>query len=140
MYLLDTNILSLILRGTAPQSLLDRLAQTAPEQRFLSSVTVVEAVEGALALVRKEETRKRGTQGHALLIRLVRDLSRYPTLLYDDEADRLFREMPAELKRRGSRDCRIAACALRHGCVLVTQNTADFVFIPNLVCQDWTIS
>jgi tRNA(fMet)-specific endonuclease VapC len=140
MYLLDTNILSLILRGTAPQSLVDRLAETSPDERFLSSVTVVEAVEGALALVRKEETQKRGTQGHALLTRLVRDMSRYPTLLYDDESDRLFREMPPEWKRRGSRDCRIAACALRHQCVLVTQNTSDFASIPNLVCQDWTLS
>lgn len=138
MYVLDTNIVSMILRGNAPQELRDRLVQTAPHERFVCSVTVVESLEGALALVRREESQKEGTQGHRLLLRLMRDFASYPTVLYDDAAAALFEAMPASLKRRGSRDCRIAACALRYNLTLVTQNSADFQTIPGLVCEDWT--
>ena len=141
-YLLDTNILSMIFRGSAPVALQARISQTLPTQRFICSVTIQEMMKGRLAQISKAEDPKFKLslwKQHELFVSTFQDLHTFQTLLYDEASDRVFAAMTDAQKRKGVSDCRIAACALSHGCVLVTQNTSDFMEIPGLVVEDWTI-
>ncbi len=61
MYLLDTDILSNLLRRTPSTTLIARLATVPPEEQFTSSITFGELVYGAHRL---------GPQGAGLLERL----------------------------------------------------------------------
>jgi tRNA(fMet)-specific endonuclease VapC len=141
VYLLDTDTLSLVFRGGEEgyPLLKRRLEETPPETRFVCAVTVEEMLAGALAKIRLEETKHQGTSGYALLVRLVRFLSTFPILPFNDEANALYQAMPAAIKRQGRGDCKIAAVALRHGCTMVTRNVSHFSAIPGVACEDWTV-
>jgi tRNA(fMet)-specific endonuclease VapC len=141
-YLLDTNIITLLLRGNPPVALQNKLSQTNPTQRFICSVTVQEMMKGRLAQLSKAEAPKVKLElwrQHDIFLQTFEYLKALPTVLYDQPADAIFAGMSNSQKRKGASDCRIAACALSHGCVLVTKNTSDFAEIPGLVIEDWTI-
>ncbi len=141
-YLLDTNILSLIFRGTAPLTLQSKISQTLPTHCFICSVTIQEMMKGRLAQISKAEDPKFKLslwKQHELFVRTFQDLHTFQALLYDEASDRVFAAMSNAQRRKGVSDCRIAACAISHGYVLVTHNTNDFTGIPGLTVEDWTI-
>ena len=141
-YLLDTNILSMIFRGSAPVVLQTKISQTLPTQRFICSVTIQEMMKGRLAQISKAEDPKLKlslSKQHELFVNTFHDLHIFPTVVYDEASDTIFGSLSSKLKLKGATDCRIAACAISRGYVLVTQNTRDFAVIPGLVIEDWTI-
>jgi tRNA(fMet)-specific endonuclease VapC len=141
-YLLDTNIITLLLRGNPPVALQNRLSQTSPTQRFICSVTIQEMMKGRLAQLSRAEDPKAKSElwrQHEIFLQTFQHLQSLLAILYDEQADTIFAGMSNGQKRKGVPDCRIAACALSHGCVLVTQNTSDFTGISGLVIEDWTI-
>ena len=64
----------------------------------------------------------------------------YPALADDRDAE-CFGKIRAELKRRGELigpyDMLIAAQAVARNMILVTNNTAEFARVPELVIEDW---
>ena len=102
-------------------------------------VTYEEFVQGALAVIRQAETKRQSTvPGYLLLTRQIEFLASFPVLEFDATAESLFADFPPELRRAGNRDCKIAACALRHGATVITQNLRHFSLVPELRCLDWT--
>ncbi|MEW6033996.1 MAG: type II toxin-antitoxin system VapC family toxin [Chloroflexota bacterium] len=133
MYLLDTDVLSNLLRRTPSMTLIAKLASVPPEEQFTSSITLGELVYGALRL---------GSPGLVLLERLeLALLPNLPVLPFDAGAARRYGKVRAELERRGTlvgdTDLRIAAIALARGLTVVTGNLRHFQKVPGLSVENW---
>lgn len=133
MYLLDTDILSNLLKRAPSTTLIAKLASMPIEQQFTSSITLGELVYGAYRL---------RTRASALLEQLEKTLlPNLPVLPFDAAAARQYGEVRAELERHGTllgdADLRIGAIALVHGLTLVTGNVRHFQRIPGLPVENW---
>lgn len=133
MYLLDTDILSNLLRRAPSTALVIKLASVPPEKQFTSSITLGEMVYGAYRL--KE-------RAGVLLQRLDETLlPNLPILPFDASAARRYGEVRAELERRGTligdADLRIASIALTHDLTVVTANVRHFQKVPGLAVENW---
>lgn len=133
MYLLDTDILSNLMKRSPSTILIAKLAAVPVEQQFTSSITLGELVYGAYRL----EART-----HALLERLEATLlPNLPILPFDAAAAYYYGEVRAQLARQGTllgeADLRIAAIALAQGFTVVTGNVRHFQRVPGLAVENW---
>jgi len=128
-YLLDTNIVSHLVRG---QPFVVRRALTIPMAAVcISSITEGEMLYG---LAKRPEAAK--------LRRIVEEiLQRVEVLPWDREAAQHYGVLRAKLERSGTilapLDLLIAAQAIRSGMVLVTNDRA-FAQVNELKIEDWT--
>jgi tRNA(fMet)-specific endonuclease VapC len=133
MYLLDTDVLSNLMKRTPVSTLVAKVARVPPEEQFTSSITLGELVYGAHRL--RERT--------AALLERIEDtvLPNLPVLPFDASAARRYGGLRAELERRGTlvgdADMRIAAVALSRGLTVVTGNERHFRRIPGLEVENW---
>ncbi len=131
-YLLDTDVLSTLMKRAPAEGLVARLAKVAPEEQFTSSVTLGELLYGA----------RRSGRSAALLERIravvPRDL---PVLPFDAAAAERYGGIRAELEARGTpigdADSRIAAIALARGLRVVSGNERHFRRVPGLEVENW---
>src|SRR3972149_2793883 len=93
MYLLDTDILSNLLRRSPSPALITRLAKVPPEQQVTSSITLGELVYGAYRL----------EDGAGVLLQRLDEtlLPNLPVIPFDASAARRYGEPRAEPERRG---------------------------------------
>lgn len=132
MILLDTDIISHLLRPLVPKHLIARLRRTPMPGRFISSITVGELLYGLERTGRHE----------AIRARLEREfIARIEVLPFDLEAARTYAAIKAQLYSSGQPlaepDLRIAAIALTHGLTLITGNEAHFRRVPGLKVENW---
>ena len=132
MYLLDTDVLSNLMKRVPAGELVTRLARVAPEEQFTSSVTLGELLYGA----------HRSGRSAALLEKIQAVVpAELPVLPFDAAAARRYGEIRAELEGRGTpigdADVRIAAIALARGLTLVTGNERHFRRVPGLGVENW---
>lgn len=131
-YLLDTNILSAVIKPGPSDALLAWLGEQADTDLFIASLTLAEIWRGIL---QKPTGKKRaqleawfsGPEGpQALFAGRI--------LPFDEGASLIWARLMADGKARGrSRsgfDTIIAAIAAANGCVVVTDNERDFEGIP----------
>ena len=133
MYLLDTDILSNLLKRTPSTILIAKLASVGPEEQFTSSITLGELMYGAYRL---------GARSGILLERLESTLPpNLPILPFDATAARIYGEVRADLERMGTpigdADLRIGAIALSRGLTVVTGNVRHFQRIADLPVENW---
>jgi len=132
MYLLDTDILSNLMKRVPTGALVARLAMVAPEDQFTSSVTLGELLYGA----------HRSVRAVVLLERIGAVLpDDLPVLPFDAAAARRYGKVRAEMEKKGTpigdADTRIAAIALTHGLRVVTGNERHFRRVPGLEVENW---
>jgi tRNA(fMet)-specific endonuclease VapC len=132
MYLLDTDILSNLMKRAPASALVARLARVPPEEQFTSSVTLGELLYGA----------HRSSRTAALLERIEEALlPELPILPFDAAAARRYGELRAELEQRGTpigdADTRVASIALSRGLTVVTGNERHFRQVPELEVENW---
>ncbi len=132
MYLLDTDILSNLMKRGPASTLVARLARVPPEDQFTSSVTLGELLYGA----------HRSSRTAALLERIEETLlPELPILPFDAAAARRYGELRAELEQKGTRigdaDTRVASIALSRGLTVVTGNERHFQQVPGLAIENW---
>jgi predicted nucleic acid-binding protein len=133
-YLLDTNILSNLVKPTPSAALVAWMAERADGDLFISALTIAEIRRGILDLSagrRRDglEAWFSGTEGpQALFAGRV--------LPFDEAAGLAWATLMAEGRRHGrprsAFDMIIAAIAEVHGCVVVTDNERDFAGLPYL--------
>lgn len=133
MYLLDTDVLSNLLKRSPPVALLVRLAVVPAQQQSTASITVGEIACGAHRL---------GARGQVFLDKLdTLLLANLSVLPFDTEAARWYGSVRAGLERRGTplgdADMRIASIALARGLTVVTGNTRHFSAVPGLTVENW---
>lgn len=127
-YLLDTNIISNVVKPTPSASLLDWMAEQRDDTLFIASLTVAEIRRGVLEKPagRKRETLEAwfaGPEGpQALFAGRI--------LPFDDRAGLIWARLMADGKTSGrprsGLDMIVAAVAGANNCVVVTDNEKDF--------------
>ena len=131
-YLLDTNIISNVVKPQPSEALLGWMAAQRDEDLFIASLTVAEIRRGILEKPRGKkrdalDTWFSGPEGPQALF-LGRILS------FDDKAGLIWARLMAEGKAAGrprsGLDMIIAAVAGAMDCMIVTDNEKDFAGIP----------
>jgi predicted nucleic acid-binding protein len=133
MYLLDTDILSNLLRPRPSTQLLAKVESVPLGLQFTSSITLGELIHGAYRL----------QNGRVRLVRRIETtlLANRTILPFDADAARRYGAVRADLERRGTpisdADMQIAAIALVHDLIVVTGNVRHFQRVPSLVVENW---
>lgn len=129
-YLLDTNIISAIMRGE-PRALLNRMTGMAVNRLHLSSIVLAELRSGA----------ERSPIRAELLADIAEISNGMPALPFDDEAAVAYGRIRTALEPKGgligAMDMLIAAQAVAYGLVLVTDNVREFKRVPGLSVENW---
>ncbi len=134
MYLLDTNILSHLLRRQPPASFMERLKKEANQTLFTSCICVMELRHGAARL-----------KDPGVLWRRIENeiLSRIEILPVSINEALLAGDLLAHLYSVGkpidTEDILIGATAICNGLTVVTNNVGHFKRIPNLQVEDWLV-
>jgi tRNA(fMet)-specific endonuclease VapC len=132
MYLLDTNILSEVIRTRPTPSVANRFETAVSAELFTSVICLEEIRFGTLI----------GPPGNRLWERTeAKVLNRLALLPIDRRVALLAASLRAEWKTHGTpvgyRDGLIAATAQAHGLVLVTRNTRHFDHMTGLKLENW---
>jgi tRNA(fMet)-specific endonuclease VapC len=141
IYLLDTDHLSLLERGTTEGATIRaRLALLGPDDYGITIVSYGENMRGALAEVADAKTPDQETRAFRLLRENLRFCSAFAIWDYTPQAAALCAELRKQKVRIGTQDLRIASVALSTGATLLTRNARDFSKVPSLRFEDWTVS
>jgi tRNA(fMet)-specific endonuclease VapC len=130
MIVLDTDVISDLMRLRPSRSLLERLAEVPAHEQSTTAITIGELAYGAERVARPE-----------LYERAMHLLADARVLPFDRPAAERYGQIRAVLERDGTRladpDLRIAATALAHKASLVTGNTRHFGRVEGLTVYDW---
>jgi tRNA(fMet)-specific endonuclease VapC len=136
MFVLDTDILTLLLRGH--ERVTARRAEVG-EEVALTAITRIELLQGRFAALLKAENGEKLLQAQQRLVESENDLRKFMILIVDGPGaaafDRLRREKKLKAIRRG--DLLIAGLTLARRATLVTRNLRDFRQVPGLRVQNW---
>jgi tRNA(fMet)-specific endonuclease VapC len=140
LYLLDTDHLSLMERGTPEGAKIQaRLALLGPDDYGITIVSYGENMRGALAEVADAKTPSEEVRAFRLLRENLRFCTAFAIWEYTSEAAARCAELRKQKVRVGTQDLRIASIALVSGATLLTRNTRDFARVPGLLFEDWTV-
>ena len=132
MYLVDTNVVSELIRPRPNLPLVRRLLSTDPAVLFASEITRYELRFGAAIHLRSSE----------IWGKVERAILPLPIWLeIGEEVSLATADLQASLRKSGRTiempDAILAATALVHELVLVTRNVRHFQNVPGLVIENW---
>jgi tRNA(fMet)-specific endonuclease VapC len=129
-YLLDTNIISELLRPRPSTLLVQHMQTVPPEELTINSIVLGELLYGAL---RKAQQKN---------LQLIDNFATRVTILpFDEQAARRYSQIRVYLEQKGQiigdADIRIGRIALSNNLILVTRNVRPFSLIPLLTVENW---
>ncbi len=133
-YLLDADSASLAIYGN--KRIRNRILNTADV--WLSAIAAEGITRGVIALINQSRDKAGSPAAYILFANLLSAYCDYNIHPYNAEAMRVYATFPAQVKRLGTQDCRIAASAIAAGWVVVTANQRHFSQIPSVLIEDWT--
>ncbi len=136
-WLFDTDHVSLHERGFP--GLRNKLEAAEPGSIATSVVTVEEMLRGRLAVLARRSAGDARVRAYEKFFESVRFFGSIPVVPFDLACEQKFQELRAQGVRVGSQDLKIASTALANDLVLVTRNTRDFMKIPRLSVEDWSL-
>jgi tRNA(fMet)-specific endonuclease VapC len=141
-YLFDTDHLSILQRrtGYAYVNLLARISQQSLSEFAVSIVSFHEQTLGAHAYLNRVSDVEKLIQGYDRLELILSHFKVLTVLPFDRAAAKRFSDLLAQQVRGTTMDLRIAAIALSRDLTLLTRNQRDFVKVPGLKLEDWTIA
>ena len=129
-YLLDTNVCINFLKGKKDR-LCQRFVAVAQKDKFICSVVVSELYYG----VYKSQQQSKNFEITS------RFINRFQSLAFDNQTGQIFGQIRTDLEKQGTPigayDLQIAATALQHDLILVSNNTREFSRISSLKLEDW---
>lgn len=132
-YVLDTNVVSMLMKGEP--NVIERLKRVARAEVCMPQPVVAEIAYGIQRLSRSKR-REALASRFELLKREIRRVT------WSDEVSDAFAEIKSALERKGERiedfDAAVAAHALAEQCVLVTANLKHMARVPGLAVEDWS--
>jgi tRNA(fMet)-specific endonuclease VapC len=131
-YFLDTNICIYII-NKRPAAIITKFAQFEPYEIGISAIVVSELQYGVAKSSRPERNQER----------LKAFLRPFQILPYDEAAAQVYGTIRAALEKSGQpigrEDLLIAAHALSNDLTLVTNNEREFLRVPQLKVENWTL-
>lgn len=128
-YLLDTNIVIYVLKRR-PKEVLDVFNANA-SRMAISSITLSELMYGAEKSLNTDKN----------LEAVEEFVSHLEVLPYDAKASQHYGQIKAALEKKGQiigeNDIHIAAHAISHGLILVSNNVREFKRVSNLALENW---
>ena len=138
MFLLDTNVVSELMRDAPNPNVLSWIDEQPTQDLFVSAVTEAEIRAGVAIL--PEGTRRRGLTD--AVERTLGSLFAGRILPFDSGAARSYAEIVAVCRAAGhstaQADCQIAAIARSQGRTVATRNLRDFMNTGIHVIDPWT--
>lgn len=134
MYLLDTNILSELVKKTPNKNLVARIKDTPSASLYTASVCVMELRYGALRRGNPEDLWLNIQQRIISKVRIL-DFSYNEAM----KAAEVLYKLYSIGQPIGIEDVMIGSIALSHGLTVVTANTKHFSRIPNLQAENWLL-
>ncbi len=134
MYLLDTNILSELVKKKPNPNFISKLKSVPPQSLYTSSICIFELRFGSVL-----------RDDFNIFWQRIMDsiLSRISTLNFGDEEAHIAGDILAQLQKKGQilgvEDVYIAATALSNKCTLITANTKHYKRIDGLKLENWII-
>ena len=132
-FVLDTNVLSELMRTAPAAEVLAWFASHAPDAMYTSSITQAEILTGIALL---PEGKRRNTLAQTAQAMFTQDFAGNRVLVFDRAAAEHCALVVASRTRLGrpisTEDAQIAAIALAAGLPLLTRNTKDFADIAGL--------
>lgn len=129
--MLDTNICSYVLRRHPP-GMLERFSRLERAEVWLSAIVAAELRFGAQKL-----------QSARFQAAVESWLAGFEIRVWPAQAGHHYAQVRAELERKGqtigNMDLLIAAHALAEDAVLVTNNAREFLRVPGLAVEEWSI-
>lgn len=139
-YILDTNIVTLLQYGN--NQIIQRARAVCNPNIFVTTITLEEQLKGRLAIINKCNSNK-NLQGLASAhrdLRLTQNFFCSVNLLeFNQEACECYQKLRQQKINSGPQDLRIASIALVNQAIVVTQNLKDFIKVPGLILEDWTV-
>jgi tRNA(fMet)-specific endonuclease VapC len=140
MIVVDTDTLTLMMREDVPlrRKLLDRLADTGPDDFATTIVTYEEQTRGWM---KYKARAKNITQEIEAYSRLKKHVDNYRTLTildFDAPAAAEFQRLRQLKIRIGTMDLKIASIVKVQGATLFSRNLVDFKKVPGLKVEDWS--
>jgi hypothetical protein len=136
-FLLDTNVVSELVRATPHASVLSWIRLQRPTDLFLAAVSLGEIVRGVVRV-------PTGSPRSRLETWVTESLPRQfagRILAFDQQAAVIWGELMGTADRTGrtrtSADAQIAATAIQHNLVLVTRNAPDFRDLISALVNPW---
>lgn len=130
-YLLDTNIVIYVLKRR-PVKILE-VFNTNASRMAISSITLSELIYGAEKSANVDKN----------LEAIEEFISHLDVLPYDAKASQHYGQIKAVLEKKGEiigeNDIHIAAHAISHVLILVTNNLKEFKRVPNLALENWVL-
>lgn len=132
-FMLDTNVLSELMRTAPAADVLAWFASHAPGPVYTSSITQAEILTGIALL---PDGKRRDTLAQTAQAMFTQDFAGDRVLSFDRVAAEHYALVVASRTQQGrpisTEDAQIAAIALAAGLPLLTRNTKDFAGIPGL--------
>jgi tRNA(fMet)-specific endonuclease VapC len=137
LHIFDTDHISLLQRRNA--NVIARLERISLDERAVTIITVIEQIQGRLAVIHHATSEADVARGCERLQETMGFYASIYVLPYDVEAPLQFAHLRRQQVRIGTQDLRIAAIALSKNATLVTRNTRDFAQVPGLHIVDWAL-
>lgn len=134
LHIFDTDHISLLQRRNA--NVIARLERISLDERAVTIITVIEQIQGRLAVIHHATSEADVARGCERLQETMGFYASIYVLPYDVEAQLQFTHLRRQQVRIGTQDLRIAAIALSKNATLVTRNTRDFAKVPGLHLDD----
>ncbi|MBD2663774.1 PilT-like protein [Richelia sinica FACHB-800] len=141
IYILDTNIVTLLQHDN--QQIIQNLIRINQNQIFVTTITLEEQLKGRLAIINKcnSHSNLQGLASAHRNLKLTQSFFCNMNLLeFNQECCERFKKLRQQKINIGTQDLRIAAIALVNDAILVTQNYQDFIKVPALKLEDWTVN
>ena len=138
MIILDTNIISALMRSHPDTAVARWLDAQVADELALTSITVFEIEFGILRL----PTGRRRAQLHEQFARVMSDEFGARILPFDEPAARAAARVSAERAAAGRpidvKDCQIAGIAISNDAAIATRNARDFAGLGIAVIDPWS--
>ena len=141
LYVLDTDVLSLLQNGNPAIDSRVRAGQQAKDILATTVISVEEQLTGWYARLRDPRSAnspKRLADLYQRLANTVKALAEAEVLSFTETAIIRYGQLLGMKLNVRKNDLRIAAITLEHGGILVSRNLRDFQRVPGLIVEDWS--
>ncbi|MBF0227182.1 MAG: type II toxin-antitoxin system VapC family toxin [Desulfobacterales bacterium] len=138
MFILDTDHISLFQRNHP--IVVRRVTEISPDKMATTVITFEEQIRGRLDIVRKAKKDEEIIRSYQNLLATFIFFKNIRIINFDEKSQKIFKSMREDKIRIGTQDLRIASISITHNATLVTRNRQDFICVPSLKIQDWSLS